>query len=132
MIFIEESPEEVLEMAKEAKSSIARAEEVLKRLGNFDEIRRYYGAREIAIHDEITRLTGARAEGRAEGRTEGRAEGRAEGKTELVLKQLSKKFGFVPSDIRKKIDESSLTQLDIIAEEIFDFQSIDDTRKYLQ
>jgi predicted transposase YdaD len=128
MIFIDESPEEVLEMAKEAKSSIARAEEVLKRLGNFDEIRRYYEAREIAIHDEITRLAGARAEGRAEGRTEGRAEG----KTELVLKQLSKKFGFVPSDIRKKIDESSLTQLDIIAEEIFDFQSIDDTRKYLQ
>jgi hypothetical protein len=120
MIFIEESPEEVLEMAKEAEPAIARAEEVLKRLGNFDEIRRYYEAREIAIHDEITRLTGARAEGRAEG------------KTELILKQLSKKFGFVPSDIRKKIDESSLTQLDIIAEEIFDFQSIDDTRKYLQ
>lgn len=70
MIFIEDSPEEVLEMAKRAEPAIARAEEILKQLGSFDEIRRYYEAREIAIHDEITRITGARAEGRVEGQRE--------------------------------------------------------------
>ena len=74
MVFIEDSPEEVLEMAKIAEPAIARAEEILKQLGSFDEIRRYYEAREIAIHDEITRITGARAEGRAEGKVEGERE----------------------------------------------------------
>jgi predicted transposase/invertase (TIGR01784 family) len=116
MIFIEDSPEEVLEMAKKAEPAIARAEEILKQLGSFDEIRRYYEAREIAIHDEITRITGARAEGKAD----------------LVVKLLLKKFGHLPADIRKKIDEADQSQLDIIAEGIFEFQSIDDTRKYLQ
>jgi len=64
MIFIEDSPEEVLEMAKKAEPTIARAKEILTKLGSFDEIRRYYEAREIAIHDEISRITGARAEGK--------------------------------------------------------------------
>ena len=57
-------------MAKREEPAIARAEEVLKRLGSFDEIRRYYEAREMAIHDEITRTTGAREEGKAEGERE--------------------------------------------------------------
>ena len=73
-------------MAKREEPAIARAEELLERLGSFDEIRRYYEAREMAIHDEVTRLTGAKAEGIAEGiakgRTEGRTEGRAEGRIE--------------------------------------------------
>ncbi|NLC43668.1 MAG: PD-(D/E)XK nuclease family transposase [Clostridiales bacterium] len=67
MVFIEDSPEEVLEMAKREEPAIARAEEVLKQLGSYDEIRRYYEAREMAIHDEISRITGAREEGREEG-----------------------------------------------------------------
>ncbi|NLC44974.1 MAG: hypothetical protein GX783_11945, partial [Clostridiales bacterium] len=64
--------------------AIARAEEVLKQLGSYDEIRRYYEAREMAIHDEISRITGAREEGIKAGRTEGRAEGRAEGREEGI------------------------------------------------
>ena len=75
LIFIEDSPEEVREMAKREEPAIARAEELLERLGSFDEIRRYYEAREMAIHDEVTRLTGAKAEGIAEGRVEGISEG---------------------------------------------------------
>lgn len=63
MLFIEDSPEEVLEMAMKEEPAIAKAETILEKLGSFDEIRRYYEAREMAIHDEITRLTGARAEG---------------------------------------------------------------------
>ncbi len=120
MIFIEDSPEEVLEMAKKAEPAIARAEEILTKLGSFDEIRRYYEAREIAIHDEITRITGARAEGKLEG------------KTDLLIKQLSRRFGLLPVDLQKKISEADQYQLDLIAESIFDFKSADDTLKYLQ
>jgi hypothetical protein len=35
----------------------------LEYLGTNEEIRRYYDSREKAIHDEITRITGAREEG---------------------------------------------------------------------
>ena len=119
MIFIEDSPEEVLEMAKKAEPAIARAEEILTKLGSFDEIRRYYEAREMAIHDEITRITGARAEGKLEG------------KTDLLIKQLSRRFGLLPVELQKKIGEADQYQLDLIAESIFDFKSADDTLKYL-
>lgn len=132
MIFIEDSPEEVLEMAKEAEPVIARAEEVLKQLGSFDEIRRYYEKREMAIHDEITRITGARDEGIIEGIVKGRAEGKLEGKTDLLIKLLSKRFGLLPAEVQQKINVAKQSQLDVIAESIFDFKSIEDTLKYLQ
>jgi len=74
LIFIEESPEEVLEMVRKMEPAIAKAEEVLKYLGSLDEVRRYYEAREMAIHDEITRVIGAREEGKIEGKIEGKME----------------------------------------------------------
>jgi predicted transposase/invertase (TIGR01784 family) len=79
MVFIEGSPQEVLEMAKEAEPAIAKAEEILAQLGSFDEVRRYYEAREKAIHDEISRITGAKAEGREEGIALGIAQGIEQG-----------------------------------------------------
>jgi len=57
--------------------------------------------------------------------------GKLEGKTEMVIKQLSKKFGLLPPDIRKKIGEAEHYQLDLIAEGIFDFKALDDVFKYL-
>lgn len=74
LVFIEDSPEEVLEMVLKAEPAIAKAEELLEYLGSLDEIKRYYEAREMAIHDEITRVTGAKEEGRTEGRLEGKLE----------------------------------------------------------
>ena len=74
LIFIEDSPEEVRRMAMNNDPSIAKAEELLESLGSLDEVKRYYEAREMAIHDEVTRITGARAEGRAEGKLEGKLE----------------------------------------------------------
>jgi len=84
MIFIEDSPEEVLEKTKKAEPAIAKAE------------------------------------------------GKLEGKTDLLIKLLSRKFGLLPVDLRKKISEADQYQLDLIAESIFDFKSADDTLKYLQ
>jgi predicted transposase/invertase (TIGR01784 family) len=109
MVFIEDSPEEVLEMAKIAEPAIAKAERILEHLGSFDEIRRYYEAREMAIHDEISRITGARAEGISIGRSEGKAEGQLAKSVEIAKNLLdilddqtiSKKTGLPIEDVSK-------------------------------
>jgi len=67
-----------------------------------------------------------------EGKIEGIMEGKLEGKTDLLIKLLSRRFGLLPVELRKKISEADQYQLDLIAESIFDFKSADDTLKYLQ
>lgn len=42
----------------------------METLGSLDEVKRYYEAREMAIHDEVTRITGAKAEGIMESKLE--------------------------------------------------------------
>jgi predicted transposase/invertase (TIGR01784 family) len=64
LLFIEDSPEEVRQMIADIDPVIAKAETLLEHLGSLEESRRYYELREKAIHDEITRITGAKAEGR--------------------------------------------------------------------
>jgi predicted transposase/invertase (TIGR01784 family) len=68
LFYIEDSPKEVLDMAIQANPAIAKAEELLHRLGSLDEVRRYYEAREKTIRDEANRLAGAREEGEARGK----------------------------------------------------------------
>ena len=97
LIFIEDSPKEVREMAIDKDPAIAKAEELLERLGSLDEVKRYYEAREMAIHDEVTRITGAKAEGRAEGLAEGEVEGILKGKIETAQNLLS--MGMIIQDI---------------------------------
>ncbi|MGD8400241.1 MAG: hypothetical protein PVH64_04800 [Bacillota bacterium] len=71
-------------MLSNTDPEIAKAEAILEHLGSLDEVRRYYEAREMAIHDEITRMNGARKEGRKEGREEGRLEGEEEGRVKTA------------------------------------------------
>ena len=89
LIFIEDSPEEVREMAMNNDPAIAKAEELLEHLGSLDEVKRYYEAREMAIHDEVTRITGARAEGRMEGEAEGILKGKLETAQNLLSMGMS-------------------------------------------
>jgi predicted transposase/invertase (TIGR01784 family) len=70
LLFIEDSPEEVRQMIRNTDPTIAKAEAILEHLGSLDEVRRYYEAREMAIHDEISRLAGALDQGREEGKLE--------------------------------------------------------------
>ncbi|MGD9155215.1 MAG: hypothetical protein PVG90_06925 [Bacillota bacterium] len=72
-------------MLSNTDPEIAKAEAILEHLGSLDEVRRYYEAREMAIHDEITRMNGARKEGREEGRLEGEEEGRVKTAKNLLL-----------------------------------------------
>lgn len=59
------------------------------------ELREAYDAREKELHDEITRMRGAREEGRGEGRKEGKGEGRKE------IIEAMRKNGFTDEDIKK-------------------------------
>ena len=70
LVFIEDSPKEVLGVVMKEEPVIAKAEEILEQLGSLDEVRRYYEAREMAIHDEVSRITGAMAEGELKGKLE--------------------------------------------------------------
>jgi hypothetical protein len=57
--------------------------------------------------------------------------GKLEGKSELVLKQLAKKFGFLPPEIRQKIAAAEPHQRELIAEGIFDFRDLGDVLRCL-
>lgn len=65
------------------------------------------------------------------GKTEGKIEGKVEGKSEILVKLLTKKFGVLPIDILSKISKADAYYLDLIAEGVLDFQSLDDVLKYL-
>jgi hypothetical protein len=49
-----------------------------------------------------------------------------------VLKQLARKFGSLPPEIRQKIAAAEPHQLDLIAEGIFDFRDLDDVLRCLR
>ena len=66
ILFLENSPEEVLEVIKSHDPAIEKAEKVLEWLNSDEETRRLYELREKAIHDEITRINGAKEEGKKE------------------------------------------------------------------
>jgi predicted transposase/invertase (TIGR01784 family) len=71
LFYIEDSPKEVLDVAIQANPTIAKAEELLQRLGSLEEVRRYYEALEKAARDEASHMATAREEGRKEGEVKG-------------------------------------------------------------
>ena len=77
---MEDSPEEVLEMAIDADPAIAKAESILEELGSLDEVKKYYDYREKLVRDEISRLEGAKAEGEQIGIEKGEQSGIEKGK----------------------------------------------------
>ena len=54
------------------------------------------------------------AQGRAEGKAEGKAEGRLEGRTDLVIRQLTFRFGPLGDAARARIAAASIDDLDAI------------------
>jgi predicted transposase/invertase (TIGR01784 family) len=96
-------------MAIQANPAIAKAEELLHRLGSLEEVRRYYEAREKTIRDEANRLAGAREAGWEEGREKGEAIGEAKGLMKTARNMLAKGL---PDDL---ISEMTGLTLDEIA-----------------
>lgn len=84
--------------------------------------------KEVLSLTEIGKLI--REDGVLEGIREGKKEGKKEGKSDILLKQLTKKFGKVPKDYGDKIKELSDETIDIIALEIFDMKDIKDIERF--
>ncbi|MGL5151570.1 MAG: DUF4351 domain-containing protein [Clostridium sp.] len=53
------------------------------------------------------------------------------GKAILLVNLLNKKFNNISDDLEKKVKELSESQLDLISLNIFDMNSIEDLKKYI-
>ena len=62
----------------------------------------------------------------ARGRTEGRTEGRAEGRADILLRQLTVRFGPVSDDIAARLRAATAEELDRWAIAVLDAKSIDE------
>ncbi|WP_286161292.1 DUF4351 domain-containing protein [Clostridium sp. KNHs214] len=61
---------------------------------------------------------------------EGMKEGKAEGKSDILIRQLIKKFKSVPNEYKEKIKKLPEETIDIIATDIFEIEKIEDVEKY--
>ncbi|MEQ9368834.1 MAG: Rpn family recombination-promoting nuclease/putative transposase [Coleofasciculus chthonoplastes F3-SA18-01] len=76
--------------------------------------------RGMILQDEKGRITYAEEQGRIK-----------EAIT-LVMRQLKKRFGKIPAAISPKIEDLSLSELETLTEDIFDFNSLDDLLSWLE
>jgi predicted transposase YdaD len=67
-----------------------------------------------------------KAEGKAEGKIEGRAEGELLGKAELVIKQLTLKFGSLPETLSARIRTASVADIESMAERLITARTLDE------
>ena len=78
----------------------------------------------------------AREEGKAQGIQEGKAqgiqEGMQEGKRSLLLKQLSRKLGVIPDEIKVLLHQLAPELLDGLSEALFDLESLEDLHNWLR
>jgi len=65
-----------------------------------------------------------------EGMEEGIEKGIEKGKTDLLIRQLIKKFKIVPDEYKKKLTTLSQDTIEVIGTEIFDMETIEDLKKY--
>lgn len=107
-----DSKEELDKMAK-VNSNIDKAVNVLTIMSQDKKARAEYLSREMALHDEATKIEEAMEEGyeqgREEGREEGRAEGREQGKEEANI-EAAKNLLQLGVDIDIIVKSTSLTK----------------------
>jgi hypothetical protein len=80
----------------------------------------------IAEEIAMTAAERLKAEGRAEGEAKGRAEGRLSGQAELLLKQLSLRFGELSNEVRARVAAASLEQIDVYAERVLSAPTLEE------
>lgn len=139
MSFIKSDSREVVEKMAKVNPDIEKAFDILRTMSQDKQTRALYLSREMALHDEATRLAEAieeglergKTEGMAKGIVEGRAEGMAEGKSEILLKLLQKKFKDLPGDIQEGIKKLSEDKLDVLAMDVFELNTCENIYKYL-
>ena len=72
-----------------------------------------------------------REEGKQEGKQEGIAIGEVKTLIKTTIRLLTKKFGVLPEEVKEKISKLDADTLEIIIVEIFEYESIEDIKKYL-
>jgi hypothetical protein len=60
------------------------------------------------------------------GRAEGRAEGQAEGRAALLQRQLTRRFGALPTDAVERLSVATIDELDNIGEQLLTAQSLEE------
>ncbi|HLP87940.1 MAG TPA: DUF4351 domain-containing protein [Nostocaceae cyanobacterium] len=63
---------------------------------------------------------------------EGRREGMRKGVRKIILRQLTKRFGEIPEEIKSQIEKLSLEQLENLGEGVLDLMILDDLVSELQ
>ncbi len=68
---------------------------------------------------------------REEGELRGELRGETKALSKAVIRLLTKKFGKVPEEIKNKISKLDTDVLEVIIDSIFDYEKIDDVKRYL-
>ena len=63
---------------------------------------------------------------------QGLTQGMAQGERSLILRQLTRRLGEVPEDLRSRIAELTLDQLDALGEALLDFPTLEDLTNWLR
>ena len=63
---------------------------------------------------------------------EGREEGREEGERSLVLRQLTRRVGELPQEVRERVETLELEQLENLGDALLDFTSMADLQAWLE
>ena len=74
----------------------------------------------------------AKQEGRQEGKQEGRQEGRQDEAINLLVRQLSKRFGKLTHSYIENINKLTIAQLEDLGEALLDFVNINDLEQWLK
>lgn len=63
---------------------------------------------------------------------EGREEGREEGERKIIIRQLTRRVGELPQEMRQRVESLSLEQLENLGEALLDFSSMADFQVWLE
>jgi predicted transposase YdaD len=90
------------------------------------------GTMETREQEQIMQITTSwKEQGRVEGKLEGRVEGKLEGQSSTILRQLNRKLGNLPEEIFTQIKSLEQNQLDVLTEDLLDFETLDDLNQWL-
>ena len=146
MNFINASSREEMEKMAIVNKDIDKALEILNVMSQSKEERAAYLSREMALHDEATRINEAIQEGIEQGIEKGIEQGIEQGiekgieqekekvrlkEIQRVLKLLTKKIGCIDNQLRDNIEKLDSENLNLIIENILDIENIDDIKNVL-
>ena len=99
-------------------TEIKEAMNILYEISGDKEVVQLAELRDKAIRDEKSRLRGAKEEGKIEG------------KSEMLIKQLTRKFKVIPEEYKEKLIKIPEETIEAIALDIFEIEKIEDLNKY--